>query len=152
MTAAAGPRRYAAWLWLLTVLFTFRVVAQPAALVVDSSLLPPFESWHGGILPYPALLATQLVILGWLVRTAWRFTSARVVPRTAIGRSAVAFGGVYFTVMLVRLLLGATVLQHVRWFNSPLPSLFHLVLAAYLLLFGWFHLSGARSNVDKPLL
>ena len=150
----ADPRRYAAWLWLLTVLFAFRVAAQPAALVLDSILLPPFESWHGGVLPYPVLLATQLGILGWLVTTAWRFTAARIVPRGAIGRGALVFGGVYFTVMLVRLVLGATVFQHVRWFNSPLPSFFHLVLAAYLLIFGWFHVSGARpgSNLHQAIL
>jgi hypothetical protein len=41
--------------------------------------------------------------------------------------------------MLVRLILGLTVLSGQRWFASPVPTLFHLVLAAYVLLFGHFH-------------
>jgi hypothetical protein len=64
--------RTCAWaLWLLTGMFAFRVAAQPAALTFDG-LLPSFDSWDGGVLPYPVVLASQLVILGWLARTAWR--------------------------------------------------------------------------------
>ena len=37
--------------------------------------------------------------------------------------------------MFLRLLLGATVLSDVRWFASPLPAFFHLVLATYLLIY-----------------
>ena len=33
--------------------------------------------------------------------------------------------------MAVRLVLGATLLGYERWFASPLPTFFHLVLAAY---------------------
>jgi hypothetical protein len=54
-------RTYAPWLWLLTGLFALRVVAQPAALVFDAGVVPSFDSWHGGVLPYPLLLLTQLV-------------------------------------------------------------------------------------------
>ena len=46
-------------MWLLLLLFAFRVVAQPLALVVDSALLPPFESWHSAALPYGLLLADR---------------------------------------------------------------------------------------------
>ena len=80
------------------------------------------------MLPYPVLLGTELVILGWLARTAWRFTTGRITPRPSIGRAALAFGGVYFAVMALRLLLGATVLSDVRWFASPLPAFFHFRL------------------------
>ena len=45
--------------------------------------------------------------------------------------------------MLARLLLGFTLLTHVRWFASPLPAFFHLVLAAYVLLFGYVHAQAA---------
>ncbi|MGH9255102.1 MAG: hypothetical protein ACRD3C_11085 [Vicinamibacterales bacterium] len=130
-------RTYAPWLWLLTGLFALRVVAQPAALVLDAGVLPPFDSWHGGVLPYPLLLLTQLFILGWLARTARRFGAGEVAPSRRIGRTALVFGGVYFAVMFLRLLLGATVLGHVRWFASPLPAFFHLVLATYVLLYGY---------------
>ena len=140
-------RRYAWALWLLTGLFAFRVVAQPAALAFDG--LPSFDSWDGGVLPYPVLLVTQFVILGWLVRTAWRFSTGDVVPHRRVGRVALAFGGVYFAVMFLRMLLGATTLSHVRWFASPLPTFFHLVLATYLLLYGYWHLHTASSKASR---
>jgi hypothetical protein len=124
---------------VLVGLFACRVVAQPLALVVHSAVLPPFEAWHSGAIPYSLLLASQLLILaasGW---TAWRFSTGAIKPRRAVGLSAIAFGGVYFLGMVARLVLGATVLGDVRWFASPVPTLFHLVLAGYLLVLGRFH-------------
>ncbi len=124
---------------MLFALFACRVVAQPLALVVHSAVLPPFEAWHSGAIPYSLLLASQLLILaasGW---TAWRFSTGAVTPRRAVGLAAIAFGGVYFLGMVARLVLGATVLSDVRWFASPVPTLFHLVLAGYLLVLGRFH-------------
>jgi hypothetical protein len=77
-----------------------------------------------------------IAALGW---TALRFTTDAVTPRRSIGVVAFAFGGLYFLAMLVRLVLGLTVLSHRRWFASPLPTAFHLVLAAYVLLYTRFH-------------
>jgi hypothetical protein len=136
------PQRYAPWLWLLAALFTLRVVAQPAALVIDNGgngLLPHFEAWHGGVLPYPLLLAAQLLILAWLVRQARHFLIGEVTPNRRVGIGALAFGTVYFVAMFLRVILGLTVLRGHRWFGAPLPALFHLVLASYVLLYGHFH-------------
>jgi len=124
---------------VLFALFLCRVVAQPLALVVHSAVLPPFEAWHSGAIPYSLLLASQLLILaasGWM---AWRFSIGAVEPRRPIGLAAIAVGGLYFLGMVARLVLGATVLSDVRWFASPVPTVFHLVLAGYLLLVGCFH-------------
>jgi hypothetical protein len=136
---AESSTRYAAGLWVLLALFAFRVVAQPLSLVIRSGMLPQFESWHSGALPYSLLVASQLVILAALVWTAWRFTIGAVTPRHSVGVVALAFGGLYFVGMLARLALGLTVLSRQRWFASPLPTVFHLVLAAFVLLFGHFH-------------
>jgi hypothetical protein len=143
-----SARSYAGVLWLLTSLFAFRVLAQPAALVFED-LLPSFDSWDGGVLPYPVLLVTQLVILGCLARTAWRFSIGKVRPARRSGRLALAFGVVYFAVMFLRLLLGVTALSDVRWFASPLPAFFHLVLATYLLLCGYWHVHTAARNASR---
>ena len=143
-----NTRSYAWALWFLTGLFAFRVAAQPAALAFDR-LLPSFNSWDGGVLPYPVLLVTQLGILGWLTSTAWRFSTGRVTARPSIGRAALAFGGVYFAAMFLRLLLGATLFGDVRWFASPLPAFFHLVLATYLLLDGYCHLHTVAGNASR---
>src|SRR6185503_1584183 len=105
----------------------------------DSALLPPFESWHSAALPYSVLLATQLTILGTLGWTARRFTNGNVVARRSIGRVALILGALYFITMVIRLILGLTVLRSTRWFASPIPTLFHLVLASSVLLYGRFH-------------
>ncbi len=150
-------RRYAACLWLLLLVFAFRVAAQPAALVFKSSFLPPFESWHGGVLPYGVLLASQLLILAVLGWSAWHFTAGDVVPRRSLGVAALTFGGLYFGTMALRLILGLTLFSDQRWFASRVPTLFHLVLAAFVLLFGHFHYTygadppGSRNNqYGKP--
>jgi hypothetical protein len=139
-------RLYAVGLWPLLLLFAFRVVAQPMALVVHSPFLPSFESWHSATLPYGLLLASQIAILLALGWTAWHFTIGDVKPRRGVGALALALGGFYFATMVARLILGLTALSHVRWFASPIPTVFHLVLATSLLLYGRFHyISGAKT-------
>jgi hypothetical protein len=137
-----GPpssRSYAKWLWLFLALFIIRVIAQPIALLTSAPFLPPFESWHSGVLPYPVLVGAQLLIIAWLARTAWRFSGGEVIPRYRLGFWMLALGGIYFATMLLRLVLGLTVLSTSRWFSSALPTTFHLVLASYLLVYGHFH-------------
>jgi hypothetical protein len=144
-------QRYAPWLWLLSLLFVLRVVAQPAALGLDTSFLPRFDEWHSGVVPYPLLLVTQLCIVVWLVRTAWRFTAGSVAARRGLGIAMVAFGGVYLAIMLARLVLGATLLSSQRWFARPLPTVFHIVLATYVLVYGDFHTRYGSSPSRGPL-
>ncbi len=132
-------RRYAIGLWLLLALFAFRVVAQPLSLVLHLAVLPPFASWHSEAIPYTLLLITQLLILAAFGWTAYRFTEGTVRPRRSVGAVAVTFGGLYFLSMVARLVLGFTLLRHQRWFASPIPTTFHLVLAAWILLYGRFH-------------
>jgi hypothetical protein len=139
-----SSRDYARWLWLLLALFIVRVVAQPLALLPSAAFLPSFESWHSGLLPYPALVAAQLLIIAWLARTAWRLSKGEVTPSYRVGISMLTVGTVYFAIMLVRLVLGLTILSSNRWFSSILPTVFHLVLASYLLVYGHFHFSSRR--------
>jgi uncharacterized protein len=147
----SSSRDYAKWLWLFLLLFIVRVIAQPIALLTSAPFLPPFESWHSGVLPYPALVVAQLLIIAWFARTAWRFSREEVVPSYRLGSWMLVFGGVYFATMLVRLVLGLTVLSNNRWFSSILPTIFHLVLASYLLVYGHFHfLHGAIGRRSSP--
>ena len=133
---------YARWLWLLAALFAVRVIAQPLTTVLPPGTLPPFEAWAAGGVPYPALLGSQLLILGWLLVTAWRVSSGHVVPHRQVGRIVLPLATVYLVGSFARLVLGATLLSHIRWFASPLPSVFHVVLATYLLLPGLLHCPG----------
>jgi hypothetical protein len=146
-----SSRDYARLLWLLLALFVIRVVAQPLALLTSAPFLPPFEAWHSGLLPYPALVAAQLLIIAWLARTAWRFSMATVTPSYRVGVSTLTIGAIYFGVMLLRLVLGLTILSSSRWFSSILPTVFHLVLASYLLVYGHFHFRHApRAAAVSP--
>lgn len=131
--------RYEPWLWLLTGLFCLRVIAQLSVLFVDVPYVPPFEHWHSGTLPYGLLLAGQLAIVGLLIRIAFAFSFQSVAPMRRLGLVLMIAGAAYFGLMLARLILGLTVLGDHHWFSSRIPTIFHLVLAAFVLLLGKFH-------------
>ena len=140
---APPSSRYAPWLYLALGLFVLRVLAQPLALILPAGTLPSFESWHSGALPYPLLVAAQIAILAWLCLTAWRVARGAVRPHRKRGKLWIAAACVYGGAMGLRLLLGATVFEDIRWFASPLPTVFHFVLAGYLFAYGRFHVRGA---------
>ncbi len=132
-------KHYAPWLWLLNMLFAFRVVAQLLQARFAIPFLPAFEQWQGSSLPYSILLLSQILILLVFAIIAWRYPIGRMAPCALVGVTMLSLGGVYFAVMLVRLVLGLTVLSHSHWFASYPPALFRLVLAGFLLLAGDFH-------------
>ena len=132
-----GPiAAYRRFLWLLTLLFAFRVVAQLASTVVDFPLLPPFGTWQSGILPYPVLLAFQILILGFMAVAVRRTHGVAGTPNAWRHRLCLLLGSAYFTAMLFRLVAGQTFLADSSWFAKPLPTFFHLVLATFLLTLG----------------
>ena len=45
-------------------------------------------------------------------------------------------GAIYFGVMAVRLVLGFTTMADIKWFASPIPTSFHLVLATAVMITG----------------
>jgi hypothetical protein len=125
-------------LGLFTALFAFRIAAQLVQYASPSRFLPPFDAWQGSRLDYPLLLTSQVLILAamaWGTRAVYR--RARV--RESVGRWLTVLGAVYFASMCARLVLGLTVLSAIAWFAKPLPALFHMVLAGYVLTFGRFH-------------
>lgn len=135
---ANGP--HLALLSILTAAFLCRVVAQLVQAWWPVDVLASFENWHSATLPYPILLAWQLAILAvqvWVIVTMSRNAHQ---PRQLVGQVLLVVGGLYFTFMLFRLVAGMTFLQHLPWFQVRLPTIFHLVLAAFLLVLADFHL------------
>ena len=132
------------WLWLTGVVFAARVVAQPAAEVTGWRVLPAFDAWQSGTLPYGWLLAAQVAILAWMTRTAWRVSRGAESPVLVRGRVVGAIAAIYGAVMLVRLLLGLTAFAGHWWLDAPLPTVFHLVIASYLGVYAHFHLQADR--------
>lgn len=103
--------------------------------------LPPFSAWHSGALPYGVLVTSQLLIIVMMVHVCYRFTLGRVVAKRKTGFMLLLIGGIYFLGMLGRLLLGLFILPGHAWFGQILPTLFHLLLALFVLLVGRFHFS-----------
>ena len=119
-------------LWFLTGLFMLRIVAQPLSLLFSD--LPTFDAWHGNAMSYPLLLASQLVILALMVTMNIRISRSRPNPQPKLARGLTLFGWLYFIGMFARLVVGLTIDAAPAWFDRPLPSVFHLVLAAWILI------------------
>jgi hypothetical protein len=137
------PRpRHGPWLWLLLAAFLLRVAAQPLALVAGGPWLPPFEAWQSGALPYPVLLASQVLLAVWMGYAAAGVTTGRTRPDRAVGRRVAMAAAVYAAVMVPRLALGLTVARGHWWLDAPLPTVFHLVLMTFLAVYGHYHLRG----------
>lgn len=149
MVFARSSHWFGPWLWLLTALFAFRVLAQFVQHVAPVSVLPPFAAWHSAALPYPVLLASQIVILALMVRLALRYTQGHARRHPWVGRWLLGIGLAYFGLMLVRLVLGQTVLAGHPWFGQVIPAVFHLVLASFLLSLGAWHRTGRWAGA-KP--
>ena len=144
----AAPRIHCVLLALLIAAFLFRVCAQAIQARQPVAWLPPFESWHSATLPYSLLLGSQLAILAAQLWVLVAMLRGRHCPRKWLGVTLLVLGAAYFTFMLFRLVGGLTFLRHLPWFQAVLPTVFHLVLAAFLLVLADFHLRfQARTRV-----
>ena len=87
----------------------------------------------------PAKNHLAVAILAILSSATYRVTIGAINPGRRFGAVVLSIGAVYFLVMIARLVLGLTIFSGVRWFASPLPTVFHLVLAGWLLQYGHLH-------------
>ncbi len=132
-------RRYGYGLAVLLALFCFRVLAQLLQRIAPVSFLPPFDSWQSGALAYEVLVFFQILILAGCLKVLIAFFRGTVLPTARTGRICFALGGIYFAVMIFRLIVGLTVAPDHSWFGARIPTFFHLVLASFILLWGHFH-------------
>ncbi len=127
------PRPVKLALSLLAVLFGIRILLQMVQVVAGLPLLPSSAFWDSAVLSYGALLSVQLLLLGAMVLLI-RAVDGR--PRPELGLLFCLFGGAYLMAMLVRAAIGAYGLLEGDWFQAPLPTSFHLVLAGFLVILG----------------
>jgi hypothetical protein len=144
-------RLQVAVLHVLTALFVCRVVVQMVQYLVDVDALPEFDRWQSGALPYGVLFVLQLLIVaGQVVIIRAVAVRRRVLPdRLQLPMTVAAIA--YFGGMLVRLISGLTFATGNSWLDARLPTLFHLVLAAFL--FAWVRLEtgyGSARDRDSP--
>lgn len=126
-------------LWALTCLFALRVAGQAIQHSAPVPWLPPLEAWQGSRLPYWALLSIQITILGLMARWAARVGSGCARRKPGAGKLLLILGTIYFLGMATRLVIGLADLSPAAWFHRPIPSVFHLVLASFVLVLGAWH-------------
>jgi hypothetical protein len=124
-------------LWLCTALFMARVWGQIIVGIYPHAPLPPWQEWYSGLLPFPWLLLSQLLLL--MLMAVVNVDQARAAGRFHVERGQTRqrlrwFAAAYAASMVVRYIWRMTVLPEARWFGGTIPIGFHFVLAAWVCL------------------
>lgn len=144
LNAPAG--RIATWeftlLWLLSGLFLARVIGQFLVATLHVTFLPPMPEWYSGLLSYPLLLPSQLLILGVMAKVNWDVTRRQgffMTPRPRLGMALLVGSLLYVAVMVIRYFVSGQLHPERRfWPPGSIPIVFHFVLASYLYLLSRF--------------
>lgn len=139
-SARLQSHRCAVALAAVTLLFTLRVIAQAIQYMHPTRLLPAFEAFQGSALPYAVLLPLQLLIVFLMSGITLSVAGGQVAPERARGARLRFVGVLYASGSMARLAIGLTLPAAPAWFTAWIPALFHLVLAAFVLLLAAFHL------------
>jgi hypothetical protein len=137
---------------ILTLAFLLRVLGQVLVAFFDVGFLPAMEHWYSGLMPYPVLLPVQivmLVIMFRLVGDVWRGSGWFARPRRRAGSWLKWFSYVYFAAMVVRYVLTMGLHPELRWFAHTIPIWFHMVLAAFLYVYGRYHCAFAAAAEQR---
>lgn len=130
---APANRLRRAVLWLLLFLFALRVLGQLLVVAGMAPFLPPMDEWQSGLLPYPLLLASQIVILAILATVCVQFSRRRgffVRRNASLAMPLWIVGWIYAIGMVVRYAL-------LR--RDIIPVIFHIVLASFVLIVAQYH-------------
>lgn len=152
-TVVADARRLAPVLWALLALFALRVGGQALVAFGEVRWLPPMAEWQSGLLPYPVLLAAQLVIVALLALVCLDFSRGRgwfLAHRSWFARPLLAFGWLYLAAMIVRYPLQMALHPEDRWLGRTIPIVFHWVLASFVLLFARFPHARRAARAEPP--
>jgi hypothetical protein len=147
MTTQPKITRIASVLWILMGLFCLRVLGQVMVEFLHVRFLPPSEEWYSGLIPYPQLLAIQILIIALQAKIGLDFTRQAgwsYRPRRLASRLLLAFGTVYLAVMIIRYVVRMVLYPHERWTGGSIPIFFHWLLASYVLLIGYHHWRQSR--------
>ena len=134
---------------ILACLFLLRVVGQVLVTYADAEWLPAVEHWQSGLLPYPALLMSQVLILGTMgavIGDVWRGRGPLAQPGPRLASALRWFGSVYLASMIVRYAATMALRPEWRWFGHSIPIVFHIVLATFLLVY-----AGVPGSVKRSM-
>lgn len=136
-------------LWALLFAFCLRVAGQMVVAFVGVSWLPPMEAWYSGLMPYPYLLPSQLLIIALYSKVCLDFTRGQgffVRSRPVFGRDVLVFGYIYLAAMVLRYVIRMSLHPQARWLGGTIPIFFHWVLATFIIAFGRFHRGRLREQ------
>jgi len=142
---SAGTQIHKRYAWLLTTLlflFILRVLGQVLVAFFGVKFLPPMEEWFSGLLPYPELLVSQILIIFLYGKICLDFVRGHgycVVPRQRLGINLLKFGWLYLGVMIIRYVIRMRLYPRERWTGGSIPIFFHWVLASFLIVLGHYH-------------
>jgi len=94
-------------------------------------------------------VGTQVVIMAVCLLIVWKLCNNTVIPSLRKGRLLLVVGSIYFGGMCIRLFLGTTVASEHEWFDATLPTVFHLVLGSFVILYGRFHSLASQAFLEK---
>lgn len=135
-----ASRNYYFTLYALIFLFSLRVLGQWIQTYNPVTWLPLLEQWQGSNIPYWLLLSVQLLIISLMVYLTYSYHHGKVAANRTKGHVLLCIGLIYFSTMLIRLLVGIFNLTNLSWFDKLIPAFFHLVLAGYIMLLASYHL------------
>lgn len=141
--------RDAGVLAILSALFAARVAAQAIQRWLPLPFLPPPGAFQGSALPYVILLPVQIAILAAMLVIAWRVYRGMLRPRPRVSRRLTVAGVVYVATMLTRLTIGQAVPDAPAWFRSEISTVFHFVLAIFVLALAAYHRDPPRRAMER---
>ena len=122
----------------LTLAFCFRVIAQLLQKFGNFNFLPSFNDWQSGSIPYLWLFISQVIIISIAIYTIFKIHKNTYKYSIKKSKVLLFIGWLYFIFMLIRFVLSITILQSHPWYGATIPAAFHMVLAAYLIVLGWY--------------
>lgn len=137
-----GSLFHARLLGLLALLFVGRVVVQLIQFLHPVEVLPRFEQWQSGALPYGILVVSQLAIVAGQGRVVGAVSRGQRLLGQQWRWLISVFAVLYLAAMVFRLIAGLTFASGGSWLDARLPTIFHLVLATFLLV--WMHHESGR--------
>ncbi len=141
---------YSLILWILFLLFCFRVFAQLIQYFIPNSFLPPFEAWHSGTLSYASLVLFQFVIISLYLWVCLRISAGTLRANSVIGKRFLVLGGAYAFIMITRYVLRMIMFPSERWFGGSIPIFFHVVLACFIITLGIYHIRASSTEGVTP--
>ncbi|MDH3444421.1 MAG: hypothetical protein OEN50_10890 [Deltaproteobacteria bacterium] len=134
---------------LLTLLFLLRVLGQALVVYAAVGWLPASEHWFSGIIPYPFLLAIQIVMLAGMIKISadiWRAEGYFAAPQPNWPRLLTGISALYAGSMAGRYILTMILHPDMRWLGGTIPIFFHFVLAGFIFMLGRYHAQSRHTH------